>query len=60
MSISKNRREYEESFNIFRNLNLIEDTHSALLKKIIHPRGKHGKKDAILRIFFELRSTATF
>jgi len=44
--------EYNE-FNVFRNLSLSEDGHTSLLKKLLHPAGKHNQGDLFLKIFVE-------
>lgn len=41
-------------FNIFRNLGLTELNHSKLLKKILHPKGKHSQKGLFLKEFLRV------
>lgn len=42
-----------ENFNCFKNLGLNENQHSNLLKKLLHPKGKHNQGDLFLKSFVE-------
>lgn len=38
-------------FNIFKNLNLSEDTHTRLLKRLLHPNGSHNQGILFIKSF---------
>lgn len=50
----------QKEFNVFTHLRLMENMHSDLLRKLIHPEGSHGKGNELLKLFFEKVLCQTF
>ncbi len=52
-----------ENFNVFSVLRLEtkeEQTHSRFIAELLNPKGKHGKGDVFLRLFFEMLNEKSF